>query len=69
MPALTARSTLDSLRRDAKRWLKSATAGDPKALSRLRTLYPGHATPPTLREVQQALARAYGFASWADLKQ
>ena len=48
---LSSRSSLDSLRREAKRRRKSM------------------ASPPPLREVQQALAREYGFASWAALKQ
>lgn len=66
---LTPRSTLDTVRQQAKRWLKQIGAGDAEALARLRELLPGHAGAPKLREVQHALARDYGFASWAALKQ
>lgn len=66
---LSARSNLEAIRRQAKRWLKEIEAGDAAALARLRTLIPNPAGPPKLREVQHALAREYGFASWAALKQ
>ncbi len=35
---LTPQSTLDSLKRDAKRWLKAVREGDTQALERLRAL-------------------------------
>ena len=66
---LTSRSTLETLRRQAKRWLKEIEAGDADALARFRKLMPGHARLPKLREVQHALARDYGLSSWAALKQ
>ncbi len=66
---LTPRSTLETIRRQAKRWLKEIEAGDAQALARFRALIQGHAGAPKLREVQHALAREYGLASWAALKQ
>ncbi len=66
---LTPRSNLETIRRQAKRWLKEIEAGDPEALARFRTLMPGHAGAPKLREVQHALARDYGLLNWAALKQ
>jgi len=67
--SLSPQSNLDSLRREAKRWLKAVTAADAEAATRFLTVFPGHSAAPKLREVQQALAREHGFASWAALKQ
>jgi ankyrin repeat protein len=66
---LTPRSTLETIRRQAKRWLKEIETGDAEVIARFRKLMPGHAGAPKLREVQHALARDYGLASWAALKQ
>ncbi|MDE1148202.1 MAG: ankyrin repeat domain-containing protein [Azospirillaceae bacterium] len=66
---LSASTSVDALRREAKRWLKALTGGDTQAALRFLTQFPGHTAPPTLREVQQALAREHGHASWAALKQ
>ena len=66
---LSARSNLETFRRQAKRWLKEIETGDAPALARFRHLIPQQSGPPKLREVQHALAREYGFASWAALKQ
>jgi ankyrin repeat protein len=67
--SLSASSSLDVLRGEAKRWLKAIAAGDGAALSRFRQVFPEHNGVPKLREVQQALAREYGVSSWAALKQ
>src|SRR5579885_635209 len=67
--SLTPHSSLDALRGEAKRWLKTINAGDLDALARFRLAFPGHVGNPKLREVQQALAREHGFPSWAALKQ
>ena len=64
---LTPQSNLESLRKEAKRWLKALRAGDPQASERLAQIHPGH-EPPSLRVVQHALALEYGFPSWAALK-
>lgn len=65
---LSPTTTLDALRKQAKRWLKDIEAGDTLAMQRFRDVYPGD-RPPKLREVQQAVAREFGLASWALLKQ
>jgi hypothetical protein len=49
---LTARSNLETLRKEAKRWLKALRAQDSKALERLRRSYPGAPLQPGLRDVQ-----------------
>ncbi len=67
--SLTAKSNLDVLRREARRWQKAIVAGDADAIARLQRAMPGHAGAATLREAQQALAREHGFASWAALRQ
>jgi ankyrin repeat protein len=67
--SLSLNSNIHTLRREAKRWLKSLAAGDPDANNRFRRVFPEHAGNPKLREIQQALAREYGFPSWAALKQ
>lgn len=61
--------TFDALRRQAKRWLRALRDGDEEARRRLARALPRHSHPPRLREVQQALARERGFASWAVLKE
>jgi ankyrin repeat protein len=66
---LSSHSSLDVLRGEAKRWLKAITAADTEALARFRRAVPDRAGVPKLREVQHALAREYGFPSWAALKQ
>lgn len=70
--SLSHHSNLDALRREAKRWLKALQAGDADASSRFERAMPeqgyGHGGEAKLRQVQQALAREHGFASWAALK-
>ncbi len=61
-------STLDNLRKAAKRWLKALRDGDADARARLLSAYPGAPDPPTLRDVQHALARERGHESWIALK-
>jgi len=66
--ALTPKTSLENLRKDAKRWLKALRAGDPAARSRLMTAWPKAPAEPVLRDVQQALAREYGLEGWIALK-
>jgi ankyrin repeat protein len=66
--ALTPRTNLESLRKEAKRWLKALRAGDPAAAARLRAAWPGAPADPALRDVQHALARDCGLESWVALK-
>lgn len=65
---LTPRTNLDTLRKDAKRWLKALRAGDAEAKGRLLAAWPDAPADPVLRHAQHALAREYGCESWAALK-
>lgn len=60
-------STLDNLKKDAKRWLKALRAGEPSAWERLRNAYPNAPERPALRDVQHAVAREGGHDNWAAL--
>jgi hypothetical protein len=64
MAVLPAHPHLGQLRHQAKELLNAARAGDPGAVARLRAVSSG----PTLASAQLAVAREYGFASWAGLK-
>ncbi len=66
--SLTPKSTLDSLRKDAKRWLKALRAGDAVARKRLAGAWPDAPAEAALRDVQHALAREYGQDGWIALK-
>lgn len=65
---LTPRTNLETLRKDAKRWLKALRAGDADAKSRLLAIWPKAPAEPGLRDVQHVLALDYGCESWAALK-
>ncbi|MEO6218599.1 MAG: ankyrin repeat domain-containing protein [Sphingomonas sp.] len=65
---LTPRTNLDTLRKDAKRWLKALRAGDAEARSRLLAAWPRAPAEPGLRDAQHALALDYGCESWVALK-
>jgi uncharacterized protein len=60
-------STVETLRKTAKRWLKSLREGDPEAGARLARAYPGAPRQPALRDVQHALARERGYQNWLAL--
>ncbi|MGH7553395.1 MAG: hypothetical protein ACREMQ_10275 [Longimicrobiales bacterium] len=60
-------NTLDTLRKEAKHWLKSVRTGNPGHVKRLRLAYPNAPAEPTLRDVQHALAREQGYESWKAL--
>ena len=64
MPDLPARPDLDQLRHQAKDMLHAAQRGDPGAISRIRAV----SDRLILSSAQLAIAREYGFASWAKLK-
>ena len=64
MPDLPARPDLDQLRHQAKELLRAAQRGDPEATARIRAV----TDRVVLSSAQLALAREYGFASWAKLK-
>jgi ankyrin repeat protein len=60
-------SSLDNLRKTAKRWLHALRAGDADARARFVRAHPEAPESPTLRDVQHALARERGHASWVAL--
>ncbi|MBI1872914.1 MAG: hypothetical protein HYS05_03375 [Acidobacteria bacterium] len=60
-------TTLDNLRKAAKRWLKSLRDGEADARARLVRAHPGAPKQVTLRDVQHALARERGHESWIAL--
>jgi len=65
---LTARSTLENLKREAKRWLKAIRENDSQARSRLQRIWPDAPPSPGLRDVQHALALEHGVSGWTALK-
>jgi hypothetical protein len=65
---LTSTTTLDNLRKEAKRWLKALRENDTQAFEHLRSAYPRVSDQPVLRDVQHALAREHGFENWKELK-
>jgi len=64
MPDLPARPDLDQLRHQAKDLLHAAQRGDAGAITRIHAV----SDQLMLSAAQLALAREYGFASWARLK-
>ena len=64
---LTATTTLENLKKEAKRWLKALRENDPEARQRWERAYPNSTPQPILRRVQHALAIEYGMESWIAL--
>jgi uncharacterized protein len=62
-------ATLESLKKEAKRWLKALRDGDTLARERLLRVVHETSPSPTLREVQHALALEHGLAGWIALKE
>ena len=60
-------STLDNLRKEAKRWLKALRSHDAAARARLDRAYPAAPAQPGLRDIQYALARERGAQNWKEL--
>ncbi len=65
---LTPKTSLDTLKKDAKRWLKAVRSGDADAQDRLATAWPNAPADPALRDIQHATAREYGFDGWIALR-
>ena len=65
---ITPATSLDTLRKEAKRWLKEIRANRAEARARFAAAYPTAPATPTLRDVQHALAREHGHESWVALK-
>jgi hypothetical protein len=66
---ITPSTSLEDLKKTAKRWLKQLRANDVEARARLERAYPAARLDPVLRDVQHALACEYGHESWKALKQ
>jgi hypothetical protein len=64
---ITGATSVESLRKQAKRWLKRLRAAEPEALARFARAHPSPSDKPVLRDVQHALALEYGFPGWAAL--
>lgn len=65
---LTRGRSLESLRKEAKRWLNAVQGNDAGARARLERALGGLPAQPGLRDVQHALALEMGFAGWIALK-
>ena len=66
---LGAAASIESLKKEAKRWLKALRDGDAAARERLRRVLPNAGAEIALREVQHALALEHGLTGWAALKE
>src|SRR5262245_49993555 len=68
---LSSGSSLETLRKEAKRWLKAIRAGDARAMERYQLATDNAARADAssigLRDVQMALAREYGLPGWSAL--
>ncbi len=67
--SFTAHSSLESLKKEAKHWLKALRTGDSDAHTRFRQVLPTEQGEPGLRRVQHALALEHGFDGWLALTQ
>jgi len=65
---LTPQSTLETLRKEAKRWLRAVRDNVAEARARLTRAHPGAPAEPALRDIQHALAREHGLPGWTELK-
>jgi hypothetical protein len=65
---ITPSTSIETLRKEAKRWLRALGAGDADARARFERAWPAAPPNPTLRDVQHALAREYEHQSWIALK-
>lgn len=62
------RRSIESLKKEAKRWLAALREHNPDARTRLVRAVPSAPESPTLRDVQHALAVEQGFAGWTELQ-
>jgi Leucine-rich repeat (LRR) protein len=65
---LSRRRSLDSLKKEAKRWLSALREQVHDARARLERVLPNAPALPTLRDVQHALALEHGFPGWTAFK-
>ena len=66
---ITPATSLETLRKEAKRWLKALRADVGDARRRFDAAYPMPIGAVTLRSVQHALAREFGLENWNALQQ
>src|ERR1051326_1365625 len=64
---LSARPSLESLRKQAKKLARLIAAGDADAIRRAHAQLPHAQLPLSQRDAQLVLAREYGFPGWQDL--
>src|SRR5688572_29628026 len=75
MPTIAHRRTLDasvnleSLKKEAKRWLKALREEDVQARERWRPHDANQPSAPTLRDIQRTLAAEFGLPGWEALKE
>jgi hypothetical protein len=65
---LARRRSLESLKKEAKRWFDALRQDLPDARTRFERAVTSAPLKPTLRDVQHALAREHGFSGWTELK-
>ncbi|KAA1178716.1 ankyrin repeat domain-containing protein [Rhizobium tropici] len=65
--SLASTATLDSLKKQAKSFLKAVQAGDASALGRVAPYF-ADISGIGLQDIQMVLAREFGFLSWTKLK-
>ena len=65
---LTSKTTLENLKREAKRWLKALRENVSEARARLERVLPKAPASPGLREVHHALALEHGLSGWTALR-
>jgi hypothetical protein len=65
---ITPQTSLDNLKKEAKRWLKELRSNNPDARARFERAMTKAPANPGLRDVQRALAAEYGFPGWTGLK-
>lgn len=59
----------ESLKKEAKRWVKALRDGDAQARERWQQSGTNQTREPTVRDVQHALALEFGFSGWIALKE
>jgi ankyrin repeat protein len=64
---ITPGTSVDNLKREAKRWLQALRVDDPIARDRFGRVVNAPPGRPGLRQVQHALAREFGLQGWSDL--
>jgi hypothetical protein len=66
---LIRRRSLESLKKEARRWFLALRRNSPDARTRFERVFPNEHPSPTLCDVQHALALEHGFSGWTELKQ